>query len=153
MLILKQYTIVYSVSNNLHSHRHCVYRITLHIVFVTKYRKKVITAQILERLKEIFFRLCQNQKSELLEFSGEEDHVHLLVDISPDTAPSKLVNTLKTISSRMIRKEFADHINQFYWKPVFWTGAYCVISAGGAPLEVLKKYIQNQNEPEEPVRR
>ena len=153
MLILKQYTIVYSVSNNLHSHRHSVYRITLHIVFVTKYRKKVITAQILERLREIFSRLCQNQKSELLEFSGEEDHVHLLVDISPDVSLSKLVNTLKTISSRMIRKEFADHINKFYWKPVFWTGAYCVISAGGAPLEVLKTYIQNQNEPEDPVRR
>lgn len=125
----------------------------MHIVFVTKYRKKVITAQILERLREIFSRLCQNQKSELLEFSGEEDHVHLLVDISPDVSLSKLVNTLKTISSRTIRKEFADHINKFYWKPVFWTGAYCVISAGGAPLEVLKTYIQNQNEPEDPVRR
>ena len=125
----------------------------MHIVFVTKYRKKVITAQILERLREIFSRLCQNQKSELLEFSGEEDHVHLLVDISPDVSLSKLVNTLKTISSRMIRKEFADHINKFYWKPVFWTGAYCVISAGGAPLEVLKAYIQNQKEPEDPVRR
>lgn len=58
--------------------------------------------------------------------------------------PFKLVNTLKTISSRIIRKEFADHINTFYWKPVFWTGAYCVICAGGAPLEVLKTYIQNQ---------
>lgn len=122
-------------------------------MFVTKYRKKVITAQILERLREVFSGLCQNQKSELLEFSGEEDHVHLLVDISPDIPPSKLVNTLKTISSRTIRKEFANHINNFYWKPVFWTGAYCVISAGGAPLEVLKTYIQNQNEPEDPVRR
>lgn len=122
-------------------------------MFVTKYRKKVITAQILERLREIFSKLCKNQKSELLEFNGEEDHVHLLVDISPDIPPSKLVNTLKTISSRMIRKEFAEHINRFYWKPVFWTGAYCVISAGGAPLEILKVYIQNQNEPEDPVRR
>lgn len=141
------------MSNELHSHRHCVYKINLHIVFVTKYRKKVITAQILERLREIFSKLCKNQKSELLEFNGEEDHVHLLVDISPDIPPSKLVNTLKTISSRMIRKEFAEHINRFYWKPVFWTGAYCVISAGGASLEILKVYIQNQNEPEDPVRR
>lgn len=122
-------------------------------MFVTKYRRKVINAEILKSLENIFSRLCQNQKSELLEFSGEEDHVHLLVDISPDVPPSKLVNTLKTISSRMIRKEFADHINKFYWKPVFWTGAYCVISAGGAPLEVLKAYIQNQKEPEDPVRR
>ncbi len=108
---------------------------------------------MLSRLKDIFSHLCQNQKSELLEFGGELDHVHLLIDFSPDVAPSKLVNTLKTISSRMIRKEFAEHINKlhinkFYWKPVFWTGAYCVISAGGAPLEVLKQYIQNQEEPE-----
>lgn len=93
--------------------------------------------------------LCQNQKSQLLEFGGEADHLHLLVDLSPDVAVSKLVNTLKTISSRLIRKEFADHVSQFYWKPVFWTGAYCAISAGGAPLEVLKLYIQNQDEPEQ----
>jgi putative transposase len=136
------------VSTNLHSHRHCVYKIHLHIVFVTKYRKKVITADILKRLEYIFSLLCQNQKSELIEFGGESDHVHLLIDFSPDIAPSRLVNTLKTISSRMIRKEFAEHINKFYWKPVFWTGAYCVISAGGAPLEVLKQYIQSQDEPE-----
>lgn len=117
-------------------------------MFVTKYRKKVITADILRRFHEIFSNLCQNQKCELIEFGGEEDHVHLLIDFSPDIAPSKLVNTLKTISSRMIRKEFSEHINKFYWKPVFWTGAYCVISAGGAPLEILKQYIQNQDEPE-----
>ncbi len=136
------------MSTDLHSHRHCVYKINLHIVFVTKYRRKVINAEILKRLEDIFSQLCQNQKSELIEFGGESDHVHLLIDFSPDIAPSRLVNTLKTISSRMIRKEFAEHINKFYWKPVFWTGAYCVISAGGAPLEVLKTYIQNQNEPE-----
>ena len=117
---------------------------------------------MLQRMKEIFSKLCQNQKSELIEFGGEADHVHLLVDLSPDVAVSKLVNTLKTISSRLIRKEFAEHLNQFYcacsegetspsdtaWKPVFWTGAYCVISSGGAPLDVLKQYIQNQEEPD-----
>ena len=136
------------MSIKLHSHRHCVYKINLHIVFVTKYRRKAINADMLKRLEEIFSRLCQNQKSELIEFGGEADHVHLLVDLSPDIAVSKLVNTLKTISSRLIRKEFASHLNQFYWKPVFWTGAYCAISAGGAPLSVLKQYIQNQDEPE-----
>lgn len=117
-------------------------------MFITKYRRKVITSDILKSLETIFSKLCQNQKSELIEFCGESDYVHLLIDISPDIAPSRLVNTLKTISSRMIRKEFAEHINKFYWKPVFWTGAYCVISAGGAPLEVLKTYIQNQDEPD-----
>lgn len=103
---------------------------------------------MLKRMEEIFSHLCQNQKCKLIEFGGESDHVHLLIDFSPDIAPSKLVNTLKTISSRMIRKEFSEHLNKFYWKPVFWTGAYCVISGCGAPLEVIKQYIQNQDQPE-----
>lgn len=112
------------MSTNLHSRRHCVYKINLHIVFVAKYRRKVINAVILKRLEDIFSKLCQNQKSELGEFGGKSDRVHLLIDIFPDIPPSKLVNILKTISSRMIKKEFAEHINKFYWKPVLWTGAY-----------------------------
>lgn len=134
-------------TTKLHYHRHCVYRINLHIVFVTKYRKKVITTEILKDLENIFSRLCGNAKSELIEFNGESDHVHLLVDISPDIAPAKLVNTLKTISSRTIRKKYAEYLQSFYWKPVFWTGAYFVTSTGGAPLETLKTYIQNQDSP------
>jgi putative transposase len=89
-----------------------------------------------------------NAKNELVEFNGEVDHVHLLVDISPDIAPSKLVNTLKTISTRMIRKKYAEYLKPFYWKPVFWTEAYFVTSSGGAPLETLKEYIKHQNTPE-----
>ena len=129
----------------LHSHRQCVYRINFHIVLVSKYRKKVITAKILKDLEKIISRLCSNAKSELIEFNGESDHVHEQVDISPDIAPSKLVNTLKTISSRMIRKKYAEYLKPFYWKPVFWTGAYFVTSSGGAPLETLKEYIKNQD--------
>lgn len=135
-------------TTELHHHRHCVYRINLHIVFITKYRKKVITVDILKDLEKIFSRLCGNAKSELIEFNGESDHVHLLVDISPDIAPAKLVNTLKTISSRMIRKKYAEYLQPFYWKPVFWTGAYFVTSAGGASLDALKTYIQNQDTPQ-----
>ena len=92
-------------------------------------------------------KLCETQKCGLVEFNGEADHVHLLVDLAPDIAISKLVNILKTISSREIRKEFKEHIAKFYWKPVFWTSAYCAISAGGAPLEILKQYIQSQDSP------
>jgi len=117
-------------------------------VFVTKYRKKVITSEILKRMGEIFTKLCETQKCQLSEFNGESDHVHLLIELAPDIAISKLVNILKTISSREIRKEFKDHLAKFYWKPVFWTNAYCAISAGGAPLSILKEYIQNQDSPE-----
>jgi len=133
--------------NSLKSHAHCAYNLHIHIVFVTKHRKNVITESILARLKEIFAKLCETQKCGLVEFNGEADHVHLLVDLAPDIAISKLVNILKTISSREIRKEFKEHIAKFYWKPVFWTSAYCAISAGGAPLEILKQYIQGQDSP------
>ena len=134
--------------NGLKSHAHCVFSLHIHIVFVTKYRKKVITEPILTRLKAIFTKLCEAQKCHLTEFNGEADHVHLLIELAPDIAISKLVNILKTISSREIRKEFKEHVAKFYWKPVFWNSAYCAISAGGAPLEVLKQYIQSQDSPE-----
>jgi len=76
--------------------------------------------------------------------NGESDHVHLLVDATPNIQPSRLVNTLKTISSREIRKEFAEELRQHYWKPVLWSRAYCIVSAGGAPLSILKQYIEGQ---------
>ena len=145
-------------STSLKSHAHCVSNLHAHIVFVTKYRKKVINAEILKNLEQIFSRLCHDRKCKLVEFNGESDHVHLLVEFSPDTALSTLVGSLKSVSSRLIRRDYPDHVAKFYWKPVFWTSAYCVITAGGAPLDVLKTYIQNQNEPEpvspkDPVRR
>ena len=88
------------------------------------------------------------RKCKLQSFNGEEDHCHLLVDMYPDVAPSKLVNTLKTVSSRLIRRDYGDHLQKFYsQKPVFWTGAYCVVSTVGAPLEIIKKYIESQDAP------
>jgi putative transposase len=134
-------------NNSLNKARGCVYRLSVHIVFVTKYRRKVITKEILDDLEKIFKRLCENQKCQLTSFNGEEDHCHLLVEMYPDVAPSRLINTLKTVSSRLIRRDYQAHLQNFYYKPVFWTGAYCVISTGGAPLEIIKKYIESQNSP------
>lgn len=132
------------LTQELKSQAHCVFRIYYHIVFLTKYRKNALSPAILERLKEHFLRLCENAGCELVEFNGEADHVHLLVETHPGIAPSRLVNTLKTISSREIRREFAADLAKYYWKPVLWHRAYCVLSAGGAPLEILKQYIQQQ---------
>lgn len=134
-------------SNSLNKARGCVYRLSVHIVFVTKYRRKVITKEILNDLEKIFKRLCENQKCQLTDFNGESDHCHLLVEMYPDVAPSRLVNTLKTVSSRLIRRDYKEHLDEFYYKPVFWTGAYCVISTGGAPLEIVKQYIESQDAP------
>jgi putative transposase len=121
----------------------------VHLVIVTKYRKKVINKEMLNRLEQIFRDTCFKWESSVVEFNGESDHVHLLIDYNPKVQISKFVNNLKTVSSRLIRKEFANHIGQFYYKPVFWTGAYFAASCGGVTLEQLKAYVQNQDAPEE----
>ena len=128
----------------LKSHAHCVFRIFYHIVFVTKYRRKALSQTMRNRLQRHFTRICESAGCKLIEFNGRADHVHLLIDAHPNIQPSRLVNTLKTISSREIRKEFSGELAQFYRKPVLWHRAYCIISAGGAPLEVLKQYIEQQ---------
>jgi len=103
---------------------------------------------MLHRLEDICRELCEKWDIILLEFGGECDHIHLLLDFHPSAQPSKFVNNLKTVSSRLIRKEFYDQLAKFYWKPVLRTRAYCLVSAGGAPLDVIKNYIENQKAPE-----
>jgi len=101
------------------------------------------------RLEEIARSTADKWGGEILECNGEADHVHLLVELTPRTAPSAFVNNLKTVTSRLIRKEYAAHLNQYYWrKPVFWSRSYCMITVGGAPLSVLRQYIEQQNAPE-----
>lgn len=112
---------------------------------VTKYRKKCITPEMLLRLKEISARILATWEGELLEFNGERDHLHLLISIPPKVAPSNLVNNLKTVTARLIRKEFKEHLDLIYRKPVFWSRSYCIITCGGAPLEIIKQYIDQQN--------
>lgn len=124
-----------------------VYSLQIHLVLVTKYRRQVITALMLQRLREIFQATCQKWRSSLIEFNGEADHVHLLVSFPPDVQVSKLVNNLKTVSSRLIRKEFASEVGKFYSKAVFWTGAYFVASCGGVTVEQLKQYVEQQASP------
>ena len=125
-----------------------VYRLTAHVVFVIKYRRKAISNEILARLKEIFASTLTKWESSLLDFNGESDYVHLIIDDKPDIALSKLIANLKTVSSRLIRKEFPYlAAKYFYNKPYFWTGAYFVASCGGVTIEQLKKYVENQNSP------
>lgn len=85
----------------------------------------------------------------LIEFNGEEEHVHLLFQYHPDVELSKLVNNLKSISSRKLRQEFAEHLEKFYWKDVFWSGSYFVSSCGGVTVSTLGKYIEAQESPVE----
>lgn len=127
---------------------HCVFRLHYNLVVVTKYRQKCITAPMLERLKIICTELTKKWECELLEFNGEADHVHLLLSLNPKVAPSVFANNLKTVSSRLIRKDFGEELAKVYWKkPVFWSRSYCIITCGGAPLSVIKQYIEQQAAP------
>jgi putative transposase len=124
-----------------------VYSLTAHVVFVTKYRKKLINQALLARLNEIFAATCQKWECELLEFNGEVDHVHLLIRYHPQVELSKFIANLKTVSSRLIRKDFTAYLATYYRKPVFWTGSYFVASCGGVTVEQLKLYVEKQSSP------
>lgn len=126
------------------SSSHAVFNIKLHIVFVTKYRRKTLTHEVLEYLKECFADCLTAWRCTLLEFGGEPDHVHLLVDIHPALDISVLINNLKTASARRTRNRFAEHLAPFYHKPLFWHRAYFVGSVGGATLEKVRAYVEAQ---------
>jgi len=126
------------------AHYHAQYNLKYHLVLVTKYRHKVFTQPMLERLKELSSELLEKWDCECLEFGGESDHIHLLICTHPSLELSKLINNLKTVTSRAIRKEFEAQLKSFYLKPVLWTRAYYIASSDGAPLDTIKQYIENQ---------
>ncbi|WP_248885844.1 IS200/IS605 family transposase [Acidithiobacillus acidisediminis] len=128
---------------------HCVYNLNYHLVLVTKYRRRCMTGPMLDRLEVICRNTAVKWECAVLEFNGEADHVHLLLALTPKVLPSAFVNNLKTVTSRLLRKEFSEHLKKVYWsKPVFWSRSYCILTVGGAPLSVLKQYIEQQERPE-----
>src|SRR5919199_2835839 len=125
-------------STKLKTRSNSAFRLIYHLVLVTKFRKKALTGEILDRLEKIFMLILNKWDCEMIEFGGENDHIHILFEAIPSVDLSKLVNNLKTVSSRLIRRDYASHLQQFYWseKPMFWGGSYVLISVGAqAPLE------------------
>ena len=136
------------MSSNYRKGFRSVYKLTAHVVLVTKYRKKAINKERLERLNIIFKETLEKWDCQLLDFNSESDHCHLIIEFKPDVQLSKLIANLKTVSSRLIRKEYPELAQQyFYGKPYFWTGAYFVASCGGVSVEQLKAYVDNQSTP------
>lgn len=119
----------------------------VHLVFVTKYRREVFTKEILDALKLIFAKTCTDLEAELIEFDGEDDHVHLLVNYPPKLAISNLVNSLKGVSSRMIRKAKYPSITKKLWGGALWSPSYFAASCGGAPISIIRQYIEQQQTP------
>ncbi len=127
--------------------RSCIFKNFIHLVFVAKYRRNVFTEKMLKRIEEIFKETCIQMDAELIEFGGEDDHVHLMVHCPPKLAVAHLVGKLKGKSSYFIRKEFWEDVKKKLWGGRFWSSSYCVVSCGGAPLEVVKKYVADQRKP------
>lgn len=119
----------------------------VHLVFVTKYRKRVFTKQILKHLRSVFESVCKDFDASLVEMDGEYDHVHLLINYPPKVSISRLVNSLKGVSSRLLRSKQYPSIQKALWKEVLWSPSYFAASCGGAPLQIIQEYIQQQNSP------
>jgi REP-associated tyrosine transposase len=134
-------------SNDIRHGRHCVFQMHVHLVFVTKYRGEVFTKEVLADLQGIFSGVCIDFEAELVEFDGGEDHVHLLVNYHPKVAASVLVNSLKGVSSRMIRQKRYPSVRRKLWGGALWSPSYFAGSCGGAPISVIRQYIEQQQTP------
>jgi putative transposase len=119
----------------------------VHLVFVTKYRRGVFTKEILDDMRPIFASVCKDFEAELIEFDGEDDHVHLLVNYPPKVAVSKRVNCLKGISSLLIRKKNYPSIKTKLWGGALWSPSYFAATCGGASIAVIRQYIELQRTP------
>ena len=129
------------LDNNAHS----IYLLYYHLIMVVKYRRKVIDDDISARAKEIFEYIAPNYGIVLEEWNHDIDHVHVMFRAQPKTEISKFINAYKSASSRLIKKEYPQ-IRSILWKEAFWSQSFCLITTGGAPIEVIRKYIESQGE-------
>ena len=127
------------------TNNHSVFSLNYHLVLVVKYRRKVISDKISNRLKEIFLYIQPNYNITLKEWNHDKDHVHILFSAHPKSELTKFLNAYKSASSRLIKKEFPE-IRSKLWKEAFWSQSFCLISVGGVTLDVLKSYIETQGE-------
>jgi putative transposase len=135
------------ILNKIRTGRHCVFDLHVYLVFVTKYRKNIFTQAMLSLMQNVFADICLRFEASLVEFNGESDHVHLLIHYPPKLALSKLVNSLKGVSSRLLRTKFPQ-VQRYYWKGVLWSPSYFAASCGGAPIDIIREYIEKQKSPD-----
>ena len=128
--------------------RYVVFNLHVHLVFVAKYRRKVFTKEVLDDMRGIFESVCTDFEAQLVDFDGENDHVHLLVNYPPKVSISKLVNSLKGVSSRMIRKKNYPSIHEKLWGGALCSPSYFAGRCGGAPITIIRQYIEQQNTPD-----
>ena len=130
---------------DLESNNHSVFSLNYHLVLVVKYRRKVIDDTISERLRGIFQYIAPSYNITLKEWNHDIDYVHVLFSAHPKTELTKFLNAYKSASSRLIKKEYPG-IREKLWKESFWSKSFCLITTGGATIEVIRKYIESQGE-------
>lgn len=125
----------YKTNNNI------VFSCKYHLVWCPKYRRKVLVGDVEKRLKQIVKEVCKDTRVELIEMECDQDHIHLLVEVDPQFGIHKFVKMAKGRSSKLLREEF-DHLKSGL--PTLWTNSYFVSTVGGAPISIVKQYIENQ---------
>jgi putative transposase len=128
---------------NMSHHSHSVSILNYHLVLVVKYRRKVIDDSVSSELKTIFENISNKYHIELIEWNHDKDHIHVLIKASPIANPALFINVYKSCSSRIIKIKYPG-IRRFLWKEFFWSRSCFLATVGGAPLSVLKRYIENQ---------
>ncbi|MBQ6451279.1 MAG: IS200/IS605 family transposase [Solobacterium sp.] len=129
----------------LDNNNHSVFAMYYHLILVVKYRRKVFDDILSDYAKLIFERLAQGYNITLLEWNHDVDHVHIMFKAQPNSELSKFINAYKSASSRLIKRDFPE-IRQKLWKEYFWSQSFCLLTTGGAPIEVKRKYIETQGE-------
>lgn len=132
----------------LDTNAHSVFMLWYHLILVTKYRRRVFNDEVSNRAKDIFEYIASNYHITLIEWNHDSDHVHILFRSHPKTELSKFINAYKTASSRLIKQEF-ESVRKQLWKSYFWSQSFCLLTSGGAPIEVIKQYIESQGEKDE----
>ncbi|MEK4803161.1 IS200/IS605 family transposase [Oceanobacillus sp. FSL K6-0118] len=127
----------------LDSNNHSMFLMYYHLVLVVKYRRKVIDDTISDYAKDKFVTLSERYNITLVEWNHDMDHIHILFKAQPNSELSKFINAYKSASSRLIKKDF-PHVRKKLWKEMFWSRSFCLLTTGGSPIEVVKKYIENQ---------
>ena len=141
---MKEGLIMIKLDTNAHS----VFMLWYHLILVTKYRRRVFNDEVSNRAKDIFEYIASNYHITLIEWNHDSDHVHILFRSHPKTELSKFINAYKSASSRLIKQEFESVRNQL-WQSYFWSQSFCLLTSGGAPIEVIKQYIESQGEKDE----
>ena len=127
----------------LDSNNHSVFLMHYHLVLVVKYRIQVFDNELSDFAKEMFIKIGSKYNISLVEWNHDKYHIHILFKAHPNSELSKFINAYKSASSRLIKRDF-PHIRKKLWKEMFWSRSFCLLTAGGAPIDTIKKYIENQ---------